>query len=472
MQYCTSRPGFVYNFNTQSLLTFEENVKYKTDIPLTACIDFKTTAPIDNCLDPENRRMSEILTNERLKFKDLTMLKQLRDCAFSVLSKSKKIVISEMLTTELKFAGNCLMKWFNAKFKSQNIVLSNDIKIKYQSENPIDWQSGCSCICTFPIEINPTMSNATKDTMSYSDFVIQKEHKFLRNIFSEEKLSTSVALKDFPTYHKIFSRFLRVAIYLQNCLTHIQEFSDCVYDELIDFCLELCKDCENFLEIKERISSVEIKDSQQSKISKSTLQLYAFVYQRIVDFPQGKLDYETLTTNDLFIYVHKIHLHHSHVTGKILGYAHDFCNEKVRENKDIFSCIAYKFFGFDVYFLLKGIRVSVWDTKDINIGDSGLATINFGSIGEVKVIDRMKYFLTSLGRLAVTLDPIERERIEKLTIQFLTTDSYFSKVWKELTDNQKKIVLEIIVNGKGVIRYRKVESIHSLSIVPEDGTLK
>ena len=126
-------------------------------------------------------------------------------------------------------------------------------------------------------------------------------------------------------------------------------------------------------------------------------------------------------------------------------------------------------FGFDVYFLLKGIRVSVWDTKDINIGGSGLTTINFGSIGEVKLKDTMKYFLTSLGRLAATLDSIERERTEELTSQFLTTLSYFSKVWKELTDNQKNIVLEIIVNGKGVIPYEKVESIHSLSIVPEDG---
>ena len=107
------------------------------------------------------------------------MLKQLRDCTFLEVSKSKMIVISEMFTTELKFAGNSLMKWFNAKFKSQNIVLSNDIKIKYQSENPIVWQSGSCCICTLPIEINPTMSNATKDTMSYSNFVIQKEQKFL-----------------------------------------------------------------------------------------------------------------------------------------------------------------------------------------------------------------------------------------------------------------------------------------------------
>ena len=29
----------------------------------------------------------------------------------------------------------------------------------------------------------------------------------------------------------------------------------------------------------------------------------------------------------------KIRLHHSHITGKIIGYAHDFCNTKVTEKR-------------------------------------------------------------------------------------------------------------------------------------------
>ena len=133
------------------------------------------------------------------------MLKQLRDCALSVFTKTKKIAISKMFTTKLKFTGDCLMRWFNAKFKSQNLVLSNDVKRKYEIEHPINRQMERCCICTFPIEIIPTMSDATKDQMSYSDFIIQKEHKFLRNIFSEKELSTSVALKDLLTYHeKVF----------------------------------------------------------------------------------------------------------------------------------------------------------------------------------------------------------------------------------------------------------------------------
>ena len=41
----------------QSLLTFEENLKCKGDIPLVAYIDFETTASTDECLDTENRKM-------------------------------------------------------------------------------------------------------------------------------------------------------------------------------------------------------------------------------------------------------------------------------------------------------------------------------------------------------------------------------------------------------------------------------
>ena len=140
---------------------------------MTVYIDFETTALTDNCLDPESKKMFAVsyvvifafhpelqldriitersfghsqmrlcslnyLTRELLKFKDVTMLKQLRDCAFSVASKRNKLAISEMFTTELKFEGNCLMRWFNAKLNSENMQLSNDMRRKYEVENPIN----------------------------------------------------------------------------------------------------------------------------------------------------------------------------------------------------------------------------------------------------------------------------------------------------------------------------------------------
>ena len=37
---------------------------------------------------------------------------------------------------------------------------------------------------------------------------------------------------------------------------------------------------------------------------------------------------------------------------------------KIRENLTSFTRIAHNFFLFDMYYLLKGIRLSVWNTKD------------------------------------------------------------------------------------------------------------
>ena len=81
----------------------------------------------------------------------------------------------------------------------------------------------------------------------------------------------------------------------------------------------------------------------------------------------------------------------------------------------------------------------------------------------------MKYFLTSLGKLASALDATEKKRVKKLTIQILNAHDHFSGVWEDLTQGQKKIVLEIIVGGKGVIPYEKIVSINSVGITPEDG---
>ena len=71
-----------------------------------------------------------------------------------------------------------------------------------------------------------------------------------------------------------------------------------------------------------------------------------------------------------------------------------------------------------MYFLIKGIRLSVWETININIGGTGLTNINFASIGNTKFIDTMKYYQTSLEKLASTLTDIEKYRVEVLTKHF------------------------------------------------------
>ena len=106
-----------------------------------------------------------------------------------------------------------------------------------------------------------------------------------------------------------------------------------------------------------------------------------------------------------FINVHllitvKVHLHHSHITGKILGYAHDFCNTIVIKNTTPeIPLIAHYLFGFD-----------------------------FGNIsGEIKLIDTLKFYQKSLADLASTLSNEEKIAVKKLTERFLNEHYYLNK---------------------------------------------
>ena len=72
------------------------------------------------------------------------------------------------------------------------------------------------------------------------------------------------------------------------------------------------------------------------------MEVYAYVYKELFIFPSSNIEYETITTNKFFLDTHqlikgKAHLHHSHITGQIIGYTHDFCNTRVidKSNTDI-----------------------------------------------------------------------------------------------------------------------------------------
>ena len=50
-------PGVIYNFNTQILISFEDKFHAKGNLPFVIYFDFETTAPTDNCFDPEQKTM-------------------------------------------------------------------------------------------------------------------------------------------------------------------------------------------------------------------------------------------------------------------------------------------------------------------------------------------------------------------------------------------------------------------------------
>ena len=160
-------------------------------------------------------------------------------------------------------------------------------------------------------------------------------------------------------------------------------------------------------------------------------------------------------------------MHHSHTTGEIFGYSHDFCNWRVRENKREFSFIEHNFYGFDMYFFIRGYRATAWNSKELNIGGMGLTTISFANINNThKYIDTLKYYQQSLFQLTKTVTEEEKQAIKKLAAQYIANHEYFGVVWEELEIAKKSRLLDIIAGGKSIFPHKKIISSDFLDIKP------
>ena len=67
-----------------------------------------------------------------------------------------------------------------------------------------------------------------------------------------------------------------------------------------------------------------------------------------MDSLDNKFEIKTVVTKNFFKNIRSLIYgsyvsHHSHITGEIIGYAHDFCNKKIRENHSLIPVYFSKF---------------------------------------------------------------------------------------------------------------------------------
>ena len=129
-----------------------------------------------------------------------------------------------------------------------------------------------------------------------------------------------------------------------------------------------------------------VKTKKYANKWKSSVQVLAFVYRKHIDFPKAHLfENDCITTKNFYEVIYtlagaKIHLDHSDVTGEIYGFVHDFGNWKVMENTQRCVVFAHNLFGFDFYFFVNGVSLSVSGTKDVSVGKKSLSSVNFASV--------------------------------------------------------------------------------------------
>ena len=224
-------------------------------------------------------------------------------------------------------------------------------------------------------------------------------------------------------------------------------------------------------ETVEQIKNIKIKGEEEKVVTKK--KVLGFLYKQSINFlPTDKISSsnngcltlsEKFLINLFYIYTDRHVVHHSHVTGKIIGHAHEYCNFQVRENYYTIPVIAHNQFRFDFFLFLKGLRPSVWETADINIGGKDPTNINFAIIqNQLRFIDTIKYYQQSLANLASSMTDIERANVRKNCRRFLSEKLMF------LIDKDKAWVLDYLSSGKGKIPYQMITDFDSLKKIPKE----
>ena len=207
---------------------------------------------------------------------------------------------------------------------------------------------------------------------------------------------------------KIWKPSIDVCQIFKNCSFFCKMCSVCmrssvtVLDEvLLNFYRNNCADCSGF------------KTIQNLKCLNSLWRFMHLFTKAWWTIPSGRFDFQALITPNLFQSVHrvidlKIHCIIFLWPVKVAVMFTIFATWKWEKIRPSFPALLTTFW-IQYVFLLKGVRLLVWGTKDINIGGSGLTYINFASLAsQFKFMDIMKYHLLCLGSLANTLHNVEK----------------------------------------------------------------
>ena len=286
---------------------------------------------------------------QHVPFFDQVTLRQLKDAAFAVAFKEKCTSLAEMFCIELKFTIDTLNLWFNKTIKTRFYELEYLQKDPFKGKNPLSKETLCS-ICNFPM--NPYQDNG------WLDHIVKAEHLFIKNIYDRNQMK-KMEIDNLEDYQTIIYNMLNLSEEFEGALEN-----DKVTDNIVDFLrLETLGDSYGSLAIlKEDIQNTTVPKRPFAK-KHEIFKMIAFLYSNLISFEptekaKGPIISGKFISNISAIISNKGCLHYSHITGKVIRYVYQFCNEKVRENYYKIPVIAHNLFRFDFFFLIKGLRAT------------------------------------------------------------------------------------------------------------------
>ena len=230
-------------------------------------------------------------------------MKQLENVAFSVQNKEKNTATTETFNVELKFTVDCLKFWFQENH--QILEIDIDSKSNFKQENPLSESTLC-CLCNFPI--NPRAKNG------WAEHVFKAERSFLENIYSKKQM-VKMGIDKFEVFSEKLNKILDQLDLFCGSIESENSFSGINRD--ID-------------EIVEQTKKIKTTKEDEGKATKE--KIIGFLYGHTITFlttdkvKGGFPISEKFLSNMIAIAKNEKVIYHSHMTGKIIRYAHNFCN--------------------------------------------------------------------------------------------------------------------------------------------------
>ena len=108
----------------------------------------------------------------------------------------------------------------------------------------------------------------------------------------------------------------------------------------------------------------------------------------------------------------KFHLHHSHITGKIFGYAHFFCNSTyIEKSTPEIPFVAHNFFRFDLFYFMKAYM------RHLGVQKLWILAVLILH-KQIRSIDSLKFYQRSLDELSSTLTAEEKIAVKKFIFKW------------------------------------------------------
>ena len=235
---CAVKEGIVYTFENGKIISFQGNFKYLGDVSFTVYFDFKTAIGNIVFSDPKmfvvsyfqiysfhpsldldkivifwsfQQSPEEIcdlnhFRQKHVPYFDKITFCQLKDAATSVLASEKSTSLTELFSVELKFTIDTLNNWFLNAIKAKFLELHDIKKQMFIKEIPIVPSETVCCICGFLLD-----TEACGEHQRWYDFIVEMEHLYIRNIYSNKDLekmeikvfvTTTDALKNLLTSYR------------------------------------------------------------------------------------------------------------------------------------------------------------------------------------------------------------------------------------------------------------------------------